>query len=321
MPNINEQPPAQIANELAQLSIALGNSIPEKNDTNIIIATWNIRKFGGLTRQWLPQGNYSPKRDLRALRHISETVKRFDVCAIQEVTGNLRAIRDMMKFLGDDWSFLMTDVTQGSSGNKERLAFVYNNKRIQTSGLACELVISPENIRDPTQINKQFARTPYAVSFKAGKETFILVTLHIKYGNNPEEREPELRAIAKWLKSWANQSSRYHQNLLVLGDFNIDRKGDSLWKAFTSTGLHVPSELNEVKRSIFTKNNTSPTKEKFYDQIAWFKSRNNDKLNMKFLSAGGFDFLPFAYQEQNLSTSSKSHRLSDHYPLWAEFQR
>ncbi|MDX2367008.1 MAG: hypothetical protein QNK36_01150, partial [Colwellia sp.] len=119
----------------------------------------------------------------------------------------------------------------------------------------------------------------------------------------------------------AKKSNRYHHNLLVLGDFNIDRKGDPLWEAFTSTGLYVPSQLNAVKRSIFIKEGSSPSKEKFYDQIAWFKSGRKSKLKMTFVNAGGFDFLPFLYQEQTLSKMSKSHRLSDHYPLWSEFKK
>ena len=41
--------------------------------------------------------------------------------AIQELKGDLRALRDAMTFLGEDWSFLMTDVTGGDEGNDERL--------------------------------------------------------------------------------------------------------------------------------------------------------------------------------------------------------
>ena len=74
----------------------------------------------------------------------SDIIKRFDVCAVQEVTGNLRALRDMMKYLDDEWSFLMTDVTAGTSGNKERLAYIFRSTRVQPSGLACKIVIAPE---------------------------------------------------------------------------------------------------------------------------------------------------------------------------------
>jgi len=37
------------------------------------------------------------------------------------------------------------------------------------------------------------------VSFRSGGKTFILVTLHVLYGEDEDERVPEIRAIAEWL--------------------------------------------------------------------------------------------------------------------------
>ena len=71
------------------------------------------------------------------------------------------------------------------------------------------------------------------------------------YGRSSGDRIPELRGIAEWLDSWANQMDTYGQNLIALGDFNIDRHDDELWQAFISTGLTVPAPLHAVKRSIF----------------------------------------------------------------------
>jgi endonuclease/exonuclease/phosphatase family metal-dependent hydrolase len=325
MATIFDNPPAPVRNDLAALNTALDQAIPSKKNSNLLVATWNIRRFGNLARKWLPTGSYSPKRDLRALRAIIDILSRFDVIAVQEVTGNLRALRDTMKFLGDEWSFLMTDITLGDAGNSERLAFIFHNTRVQPSGLACEVVIPPEwvSATDPEAVmHRQFARTPYAVSFRAGKETFILLTAHIDYGQSGVDRIPELKAIAKWLADWARRTSRYHQNFLVLGDFNIDRHGDDLWQAFTSTHLFVPEDLHKVKRSIFIEADDDPMLEKFYDQIAWFNSSSGKaRLKMEYQQGGGFDFLPFVYTDKHLSKSSLSHRLSDHYPLWVEFKR
>ena len=322
---IFDSPPRLVQSDLDDLNNALDNTIPAKATDNILIATWNIRKFGSLTRKWLPTGNCSPKRDLRALRTIIDIISRFDVVAIQEVTGDLRAIRDTQKYLGANWSFMMTDITYGAAGNKERLAFIFDNNRVQPSGLACEVVIPPEwiNGEEPVAaMQRQFARTPYAVSFKADNETFILLTAHIDYGDSSAERIPELKTIAQWMADWSRRTNRFHQNLLVLGDFNIDREGDELWAAFTSTNLHVPQDLNNVKRSIFIKEGEDPRRDKYYDQIAWFSAGSNKaRLQMEYRRGGGFDFLPFVYSDKNLSRNSISHRISDHYPLWAEFGR
>ena len=321
MPQLIDKPPQNIQRELDQLNAALNQAIPVKQDgQNLLIATWNIRSFSSLTRKWTALQNDSPKRDLRGLRAICNIISRFDVIAIQEVKGNLRALRDMMNYLGESWSFLMTDVTPGDAGNNERVAFVFDSNRVKPSGLACEIVIPPEWLAEIPEnaLQRQFARTPYAVSFRSGDTTFILITLHVKYGTSTEDRKQELKDIARWMKEWANREAKWHHNLLTLGDFNIDRQGDDLWQAFTSTGLFVPEDLQTIPRSIF--DNESGASGKFYDQIAWFTSASGlIALNMNYQTGGYFDFLPFVYTDANLTKSSISYRISDHYPLWAEF--
>jgi endonuclease/exonuclease/phosphatase family metal-dependent hydrolase len=321
MPTVFDAPPAPIQVELNMLREALDQKIPAKQvGQNLLIGTWNIRSFGSLTRKWTAVANDRPKRDLRALRAICEIVSRLDVVAIQEVVGNLRALRDMMKFLGDDWSFLMTDVTLGGAGHNERMAFVYDRCRVQPSGLACELVVPPEWLDEIAEdaLRRQFARTPYAVSFRAGSVTFILVTLHVTYGEDSAGRIPELRGIARWMAGWARRSNRWHHNLLALGDFNIDRKDDDLWQAFTSTGLTVPDDLHQVRRTVFA-DPDNPTLDKYYDQIAWFETGSGlRRLSMTYLQGSGFDFLPYVYTDTTLSKRSISYRVSDHYPLWVE---
>ena len=158
-------------------------------------------------------------------------------------------------------------------------------------------------------------RTPYAVSFKTGKQTFILVTLHIKYGKKSADRINELNGIAKWLADWAGDVNAYHQNLITLGDFNIDKRGDLLNKTFLSEGLFVPPQLQnkEVTRSIFNET-------KYYDQIAWFNNnRSVPNLSLTYVNGGNFDFMRTAMINRGLSKRSLSFMLSDHYPLWAEF--
>lgn len=319
MAYILDTPPLHIQKNLEALSTDLDLQLPAKKvDKNLLIASWNIRSFGNLTRKWESEPTDSPKRDLHALRCIAEIIKRFDVIAVQEVKANIRALRDTLKYLGSNWSLILTDVTKGSAGNGERMAYIFDTRRVQLSGLACELVVPKEWSKNigKDALDEQFVRTPYAVSFKCGYQTFILVTLHIKYGKKTEERIKELKGIAKWLADWASDINAYHQNLITLGDFNINERGDLLDKTFLSEGLYVPPELqNEaVTRSIF---NTT----KYYDQIAWFNnSKNVPNLSLNFINGGHFDFLPSALSNRNISKRSLSYLLSDHYPLWAEFE-
>jgi endonuclease/exonuclease/phosphatase family metal-dependent hydrolase len=317
---IHDTPPARVEQDLDALASALDATVPAKADDNLLIATWNIRSFSSLTRKWTAGDGDSPKRDLRGLRAIIEILSRFDVVAIQELKGDLRALRDTMAFLGEEWGFLMTDVTLGDKGNNERLAFLFHRERVKPSGLAAELVVPPERLDrlEENALREQFCRTPYAVSFVRKRSTFILVTLHILFGDVAADRIPELTEIADIFRDWARRSNRWHHNLLCLGDFNIDRAGSPLYDAFTRDGLTIPDELRNQPRTIFD-DDPAEDDDKFYDQIAWFTTGSRRLLDLELRAGGIFDFLPHVYTELDMSKSSKSFRVSDHYPLWVEF--
>ncbi|MEM8550647.1 MAG: endonuclease, partial [Verrucomicrobiota bacterium] len=179
---------------MAELRAGLDRSVPAKRtiDRNILIATWNIRAFGGITDSWISQNNDSPKRNWRGMHAIAEIISRFDVVAIQEIKRELTALRSLVSMLGSNWSFLVTDVSQGIKGNSERMGFVFDQTRVSLSGLAGELAApdDPEFLADlsPEHPFRQFARTPYAVSFNAGHDTFTLVTMHVIFGNAAGDR-------------------------------------------------------------------------------------------------------------------------------------
>ena len=318
MPQITDLPPANVAEEIQHLNNYRDEQIPSKElDKNVLIATWNIRSFGGLTEKWEADEDDSPKRDLHSLLLIKQIVQRFDIIAIQEVKGNLKALRHMLKIMGEHWSFILTDVSRGTEGNDERLAFLFDTRKVKLSGLACELVVPNEEVEEVSEdaFQRQFVRTPYAVGFKVGGKTFILVTLHVLYGDNASARVPELKAIAEWLRDWSKDMHSFDQSLITLGDFNIDRRGDARYEAFASTGLKVPDDLHNIRRMIYTGST------KFYDQIAWFEDENNvDQLSINYIKGGTFDFAPFALRDRNLSGAQLSWRISDHLPLWAEFE-
>ena len=119
--------------------------------------------------------------------------------------------------------------------------------------------------------------------------------MHILWGNKPADRLPEITAFAQWMRDWADRPDDWNQNLLVLGDFNLDRLGDPLYEAFVSTGLFPPTEMNSVPRTIFDDDKTRH----FYDQIAWFSTPDGASLltSLTYTRHGGhFDFVPHAFQ-------------------------
>jgi hypothetical protein len=65
-----------------------------------------------------------------------------------------------------------------------------------------------------------------------------------------------------------------------------------------------------VRRSIFDTEDMN----KYYDQIAWFENR----LHLQYTDAGHIDFCGHVYQ--GLDRADVQYRISDHYPLWIEFE-
>ncbi|MFN2146402.1 MAG: hypothetical protein ACK2T7_13705, partial [Anaerolineales bacterium] len=72
--------------------------------------------------------------------------------------------------------------------------------------------------------------------------------------------------------------------------------------------------------SLIFADDDEPYLNKYYDQIAWFKSGTTTGLQrMDYITGGGVDFVPLVYQDMDLTKAQLQHRMSDHYPLWVEF--
>jgi endonuclease/exonuclease/phosphatase family metal-dependent hydrolase len=308
--------PAALTTDLGRIRASLDATIPAKSASNLVIGTWNVRAFGGLTGKWQSGAKDSPRRDWHALACIAAIVERFDVAAIQEARRDTTALLALLGRLGPRYRVIASDVTEGGPGNDERLTYVYDTERVQPSGLVGEIVL-PADVNGGT---RQFARTPYAAGFVRGGTEFILTTVHVLWGDAPEDRIPELTAFATWMRQWAERPKDWNSNLLVLGDFNVDRLDNPLFRAFVSTGLWPPAELNDARRTIFDDDKNRH----HYDQIAWFgdptKPDNPSLLRgLTYNRRGGsFDFVPHVLKD--LTKTQLSWRISDHYPLWLEFK-
>ena len=204
--------PREVSETKQALDAALDELVPARQlDRNLLIGSWNIRGLGGYTPTWDTGPNDSPKRNLADLHYIAEVLSRFDIVAIQETKDNLEALRTIMSLLGPDWGLLMSDVTFGAKGNVERLGYVFDMRRVRPSGLAGELVLSPEDLqalrkvrqekpfrsddltgKNPAQVaaillesefGGQLDRTPYIASFSSAGRPFMLATVHVVWGS------------------------------------------------------------------------------------------------------------------------------------------
>jgi len=267
----------------------LKRSVPNKNATDtLLLATWNLKEF---------EGGKNDKRTEESYWYIAEIISHFDLIAIQEVGAHMGALDKLQALLGRTWKFVASDVTEGSSGNQERLAFLFDRRKIRFSGVAGEIVIPPIEDHNGKTIapSNQLVRTPTIVGFEAGWFRFMLSTVHILYGQNIAEhpqRVAEIEALAKLLKERTEDPTAWSRNLILLGDFNIfdADPSNAAFSAITQNGFQIPDTLQNIPASNVGK------KPRFYDQIA-LKVREN---NLAPTGRGGvFDYFNLIYTNKD----------------------
>ncbi len=320
------------------------SGIPPKIDGAMLLATWNIRE--------LDSSKYG-MRDYEPLYYIAEIITHFDIVAVQEVREDLVALEKIMDLLGSEWKYITSDVTEGTPGNRERMAFLYDSRKIKFTGIAGEIVIPPVTRRsgdgkkvvyDPAD---QLYRTPYLCGFRCDWLNFFLTTVHIRYGDDdPDdpERVREIQELAKLLNKRVRERSDLKKyQFILLGDFNIYSPEDATMKALTDNGFVVPEELNTLPHT-----NTG-SKKRHYDQIAFWPKKRKIEFTGK---AGVYNFFDVVYKDDEQETyipemnsyksryettskgkpRSKSgkkryyrtdwrtHQMSDHLPMWIQIK-
>lgn len=283
--------------------------IPSTTDTNLIIATWNLTNFG-----------LQERKDVH-LAIMAEIVKPFDIVAIQEVADNLDHLRALLLKLGNDWDAIYTD----TAGNKERLGYLYNSKRVTPTGLAAELAMRGYErqkivIEDVTAEFEGFNRNPYIVSFKAGQFEFNLVNVHL-YWTSFNIRLLEAEALSRWAKKRVDKPFPPNKDIILIGDFNMPRahKGDEIFDQITKHGLQVPRYNTELV-------GTNLAGDKHYDEIAFFPSRTAEDFSER-MGVYDFDKVLFPdlyYEDEDDKTKFFKYvryYIADHRPLWVEFHR
>lgn len=338
-PPIKNKPAAEqarTAQKLLQLKKALKEEIPIKTFDNLLLATWNIREFDSAA--------YGKRLD-EVMFYIAEIVAHFDLIAVQEVRDDLEGLNRLMKILGRWWKVIFTDVTEGRPGNRERMAFVYDSRKVTFGGLAGEVVLPEVKVEGETHnLQQQLARTPFMVGFQAGWYRFILVTVHLIYGEgkaDPPERVKEAELLSDFLAKRADNETAWSNNMVLLGDFNIFKPTNDTFRKIAAN-FYIPQELQSLPSNV--------PQNKHYDQIA-FRS----PLKQEFLDAiaagtpvraGVFNFFKHVFTEEeeaiyapsmeNYELNSKgeprdekgktnyyktywrTHQLSDHLPMWIE---
>ncbi len=256
------------ASNLISLRKRLKKEIPQKDlDEHLLLATWNVRDLG-------KNGSKHGKRDKEDLFYIAEIISAFDIVAVQEVNG-LKDWETIMNILGRDWEYIATDVSEyADGGNGERMTFVYDKRKVWFKNIAGEIVLSrtkliTENVDIETEDKKimkqgrQFARTPFLVSFQAGWFVFDLCTVHIYFGSESGEklkrRIKEIETISEEISDRAKLSLELGKTTILLGDFNIVHPDHKTMQALKKHKFIIPKRVEKP---------SNIGQDKYYDQIA-----------------------------------------------------
>lgn len=320
-----------------------------KNDGNLLLATWNIRDFDS------NKFGFGP-RLAESFYYIAEIISCFDLVAIQEVDRDLGPLNKVVSILGHEWDYIVTDTTEGSGGNQERMAFLYNREKVMFRKIAGEvvlpegqLIVSPRKVKVDgetvnTEARQQFARSPFLVAFQSGWFRFSLCTVHIYYGKESgpqlQRRIDEIKRLVEFFAARQDSVSKQEkdrrgavENYILLGDFNVVSPEHETMKALTSEGFEVPEPIDG--------HNVRTEDMHFYDQIAVrvkdarFQVEGGGILNMfedVFREEDQDTYEPYmpvkdpeegefaARTTKTLYKKWRSWQLSDHSPLWIEIR-
>jgi len=301
---------------LLALRAGIARDISERNkQESFHLASWNIRDFGG------HRLNPSPRMP-ESLLYIAEVISAFDLVAVQEVNEDMTDFQSVTRLLGPHWNYIVTD----QSGNEERLAFLFDTRKILFRHVAGEIVLA--NKKGKAQI--QFNRTPFMVAFQAGWFKFNICTVHIYYGD-AKNLTPRKREIADIANFFTKRQKKDGETYILLGDFNILNPQDPTMDALLGGGFTVPNELRKP---------TALASANYYDQIAL---RAREKI-VQIEKAGCFHWQNYVFRDDadyatykpymptknrngkpaktDLSAYKKwrTWQMSDHLPLWTEIK-
>lgn len=319
---------------LLSLRRKLRKEVPPRTiEETLLLATWNIREFG----RNLMYGARLPE----SLYYIAEIINHFDLVAVQEIKENLADLKQLMQILGNWWTYMVTDVVAGKRGNTERIAFLYDTRKVRFDHMAGEV-----NLPEKENVSWQLARTPYFCSFRTGWRRFSLCSVHIYYGESKSidaRRLEEIERLAEFLACKSNRRQKDDngepESIILLGDFNIFTPEDATFQALIKHGFVVP----EIGK-------TNLGQDKYFDQIAfhdprgllWPRKRNLPVKRMP--RKGIFRFLDSVFRDKDSESYEpemkrtcgekfaktkdkkaffkkwRTFQMSDHFPLWVELR-
>lgn len=246
--------------------------------SQVKLVSWNLENFG------------KSKSD-STIAFIANTLKNFDIIAIQEVVagyGGTQAVAklaDELNRKGSKWDYTVSNPTFSSSYKSERYAFIWKTATIKQIGKAW----LEQNFK------VEIDREPYLCTFQYNDKQFTLVNFHAITKNKQPETE------IKYFKYFPEKYATL--NLLFLGDFNCPQS-HTVFNPLKKMGYKSAflNQKTSLKKNCVNDNCLASE----FDNI-WY---NNNKINVK-----NSKVIPF-YSNFNVFQNAK--KISDHIPISTE---
>lgn len=243
------------------------------------LVSWNIQNFG-------------KSKDAEEMAFIAETLKGFDVVAIQEVVsgyGGAQAVANLADELnrkGAKWYYAISNPTISSPYSTERYAFLWKTSKVKIIGKAwLDQNFVPE-----------IEREPFMADFQYKGKTFTVVSFHaIPKSKNPEQ---EIKYFKFFPELYPNK------NLIFLGDFN------------TPQSNNVFNPLKEMDYEPAFENQKTSLRTKCIEADCLASKYDNIFFSLEKIDCIKSGIEPFFL---HFSEIKKAREVSDHVPVWMEF--
>lgn len=248
----------------------------------IRIASFNIQVFG--------EKKIENRRNADRLAAI---IRQFDVVAIQEIRAIaqdfLPTFVDIVNADGSRYDSVIGP-RLGNSSSKEQYAFLFDSRRIEIARRGVYTVEDPHNL-----LHREPLVARFRVRGPSSREafTFTLIDIH----TDPDETVDELNVLDDVFRVVQDDGTG-EDDVILLGDLNVDDR-------------HL-GQLGQVPGITWVisgkPTNTRQTQQ--YDNILFDRRATAEFTG----NAGVYDFR----REMNLG-QEQALELSDHFPVWAEF--
>ena len=275
----------------------------------IKIASWNIQNFG------------EQKATNKAKMALIATIlSQFDIIAVQEISNvyekadagcprnenacpgnkNCSLLRNALKKYLSNRNSRNYEMIFSPQVKDERYLFIFDKNRLELIE-AGQLIFDEGDANVPICDSKsqgKMARQPFYATFRAGNFDFTLITAH----TSPSRNIFELQALREFYVKIQDMDIKQN-DVILLGDLNADCSYLSKTKKIN---LRKPEFIWLIDIDTTVRDSTNCA----YDRIIFTEATKEDFTGSKGV---------FRFDEEYDLGKETALKLSDHYPIWADF--